>query len=74
MEALIKILTLCLFVLLAGCSNHSQSITPNIFLEVKEIQKPIIQSQEDITKSYIQLFEAYEINLHILKSLQKLQK
>lgn len=60
---------------LSGCYAPSTSSLPkDLFLQVKRIERPRIESLEDIQKSYIKLFEAYELNLNLLETIEKVQE
>lgn len=60
--------------LFIGCYQTEQNLPPSIFEQVKQVQRPEIKSVEDIQKSYIYLFEAYESNLNLLKLLENASK
>lgn len=57
-----------------GCAKIETTIPPSIFLQVREVQKPTIENLGDIQNSYIELFDAYQTNLNILKSIKNLNK
>lgn len=69
-----KILALLTPLLFVGCYTPRNTLPKDIFLQVKEVQKPTIQNLDDIQASYIKLFEAYELNLNLLKTLENSQK
>lgn len=60
--------------LLSGCYAPRQTLPKDIFLQVKEVEKPIITNLDDIQNSYIRLFEAYQLNLNLLKTLNKMSE
>lgn len=66
--------TLIFCSMLAGCYQAKNIIPKDIFLQVKEVEKPQINSLDDIQKSYINLFEAYQLNLNLLKTLKRAQE
>lgn len=55
---------------LTGCYKPANTLPPSIFEQVKRVERPDIKTLEDIQKSYIYLFEAYETNLNLLKLLE----
>lgn len=59
---------------LNGCAKIEPTIPPSIFLQVREVEKPTINNLGDIQRSYIELFNAYQNNLLIIKSLEDMQK
>lgn len=69
-----KFVLVLLAFLLIGCYQTEQNLPPSIFEQVKQVQRPEIKSVEDIQKSYIYLFEAYEANLNLLKLLENASK
>lgn len=79
MRKCLKILSLVLItlifgVILIGCYQAQKTLPPDIFLQVKEVDKPTINSLDDIQKSYIKLFEAYQLNLNLLKTIKNAQE
>ena len=71
-----KILSLLLpfaFVL-SGCYAPRSALPKDLFLQIKEVDKPTINSLDDIQKSYIKLFEAYQLNLNLLKTIKNAQE
>lgn len=59
---------------LVGCYTPRPALPKDIFLQVKEVEKPQINSLDDIQKSYIKLFEAYQLNLNLLKTIKNTQE
>lgn len=72
--ALFGLITLIFCVIFVGCYQAQKTLPPDIFLQVKEVEKPQINSLDDIQKSYINLFEAYQLNLNLLKTIENSQK
>lgn len=68
------ILRLLPLAFLIGCSRPEPALPPSIFEQVKRVERPEIRSLEDIQKSYIFLFEAYESNLNLLKLIENSKK
>lgn len=48
-------------------------IPPEVFNQVKIAEKPQITTLDDLQDAYIDLFEIYKNNLHILKLIQNLE-
>lgn len=71
--ALFGLITLIFCSMLIGCYQAQKTLPPDIFLQVKEVDKPTINSLDDIQNSYIKLFEAYQLNLNLLKTIEKTQ-
>lgn len=69
-----KFLAIIITLFLAGCYAPKNELPKDIFLQVQEVQKPVINSLDDIQNSYIQLFRAYELNLNLLKTIENTQK
>lgn len=69
-----KILALLVPLFFAGCYAPRTTLPKDIFSQVREVEKPQINSLDDIQMSYIKLFEAYQLNLNLLKTLQKIDK
>lgn len=69
-----KILALLIPLFFVGCFAPRQTLPKDIFLQVKEVEKPIITNLDDIQNSYIRLFEAYQLNLNLLKTLNKMSE
>lgn len=69
-----KILLVLIALLFAGCYRVESNLPPSIFEQVKQVERPEIRSVEDIQKSYIFLFEAYESNLNLLRLLENSKK
>lgn len=69
-----KILIVLIALLFAGCYRVESNLPPSIFEQVKQVERPEIRSVEDIQKSYIFLFEAYESNLNLLRLLENSKK
>lgn len=72
--ALFGLITLIFCSMLIGCYQAQKTLPPDIFLQVKEVKKPQINSLDDIQKSYINLFEAYQLNLNLLKTIKNAQE
>lgn len=72
--ALFGLITLIFCSMLIGCYQAQKTLPPDIFLQVKEVEKPQINSLDDIQNSYIKLFEAYQLNLNLLKTIENSQK
>lgn len=68
------LITLFFCSMLAGCYAPRTTLPKDIFSQVREVEKPQINSLDDIQMSYIKLFEAYQLNLNLLKTLQKIDK
>lgn len=68
------LITLFFTSMLSGCYAPKQTLPKDIFLQVKEVEKPIITNLDDIQNSYIRLFEAYQLNLNLLKTLNKMSE
>lgn len=69
-----KILSLLIPLFFAGCYAPRAALPKDIFLQIKEVDKPTINSLDDIQKSYIKLFEAYQLNLNLLKTIKNAQE
>lgn len=69
-----KILSLLIPLFFAGCYAPRTALPKDIFLQIKEVDKPTINSLDDIQKSYIKLFEAYQLNLNLLKTIKNAQQ
>ena len=69
-----KILALLIPLCFIGCYTPRNTLPKDIFSQVKEVEKPIIRNLDDVQNSYIKLFEAYELNLNLLKTLENSQK
>lgn len=69
-----KIFLVVIAFLLAGCYKAENTLPPSIFEQVKLVERPEIKTLEDIQKSYIFLFEAYETNLNLLRLLENSKK
>lgn len=68
----VLLLFLASMLMLGGCYHNTTSPLPkDLFLQVKRLEKPTIENLEDIQKSYIKLFEAYELNLNLLETIEK---
>lgn len=69
-----RISILLFSLMISGCySSKNLSLPKDLFLQVKRLDKPTIENIEDIQKSYIKLFEAYELNLNLLETIEKVQ-
>lgn len=69
-----RLLVLLIPLLFVGCYAPRQTLPKDLFLQVQKVEKPTIQTLDDIQASYIKLFEAYELNLNLLKTLENSQK
>lgn len=69
-----KILVLLIPLFFLGCYTPRNTLPKDLFLQVQRVDKPTIQTLGDIQASYIKLFEAYELNLNLLKALENSQK
>lgn len=69
-----RIILLSIAFLFSGCYKIEAELPPSIFNEVKQVERPEVKTLEDIQKSYIFLFDAYQHNLNLIKVLQKSQK
>lgn len=72
--AVFGLITLFFCSMLVGCYTPRTEIPKDIFLQVQYITKPQINSLDDIQKSYIKLFEAYQLNLNLIKTIENTQK
>lgn len=72
--ALFVLTTLIFGVIFVGCYTPRNTLPKDLFLQVQEVDKPQINSLDDIQKSYIKLFEAYQLNLNLLKTIENTQK
>lgn len=61
-------------IVFTGCYKSEPVLAESIFKQVKEVERPEIKSLEDIQKSYIFLFEAYESNLNLLRLIENSSK
>jgi hypothetical protein len=77
-----SIIIFSLALLMAGCTNK-QIITqtqieyvkiPNQLLEVEQIQKPIIKTENDIINAYLDLFKNYLILIDKINAIKDLNK
>lgn len=68
------LITLFFCLILSGCYTPRNTLPKDLFLQVQRVDKPTIQTLDDIQASYIKLFEAYELNLNLLKTLENSQK
>lgn len=80
MKFILSLISLAL--ILAGCSNK-QIITqtqieyvkiPNQLLEIKQIKRPIIKSENDIINAYLDLFKEYLLlidKINVIKELNQ---
>lgn len=68
-----RVLGLILPLVFVGCYAPHNTIPKSLFLQIKEVEKPKIESLDDIQKSYIELFESYQLNLNLLKTIQNIQ-
>lgn len=66
-----RVLTLLIAVVFAGCYKVESTLPPSIFDNVKQVERPEVKTLEDIQKSYILLFDAYQHNLNLIKLLDK---
>lgn len=69
-----KILLTLIPLFFIGCYRAENTLPPSIFEQVKQVERPEIRSVEDIQKSYIFLFEAYESNLNLLRLIENSKK
>lgn len=69
-----RVLTLLVAVVFAGCYKVESALPPSIFDNVKQVERPEVKTLEDIQKSYIFLFDAYQHNLNLIKLLETSQK
>ena len=69
-----KVLALLLPFAFIGCYTPRNTLPKDLFLQVQEVEKPTINSLDDIQKSYIKLFEAYQLNLNLLKTIKNAQE
>ena len=76
------ILILISFALLAGCTNK-QIITqtqieyvkiPNQLLEVEQIKRPTIKTENDIINAYLDLFKEYLLLIDKINAIKELNK
>lgn len=69
-----KILVWLLPFAFMGCYSPHNALPKDLFLQIKEVEKPSINTLDDIQKSYIKLFEAYQLNLNLLNTIKKTQE
>ena len=71
-----------LAILMAGCTNK-QIITqtkieyikiPNQLLEVEQIKRPIIKTENDIINAYLDLFKEYLLLIDKINAIKELNK
>lgn len=76
------IIIFSLALILAGCTNK-QIITqtqveyvkiPSQLLEVEQIQKPIIKTENDIINAYLDLFKNYLLLIDKINAIKELNK
>lgn len=66
-----RILTLLIAVVFTGCYKVESTLPSSIFDNVKQVERPEVKTLEDIQKSYILLFDAYQHNLNLIKLLDR---
>ena len=80
MKFILSLISLAL--LMAGCSNK-QIITqtkieyvkiPNQLLEVEQIKKPTIKTENDIINAYLDLFKNYLLLIDKINAIKELNK
>lgn len=80
MKFILSLISLAL--ILAGCSNK-QIITqtqieyikiPNQLLEIKQIKRPIIKTENDIINAYLDLFKEYLLLIDKINAIKELNK
>lgn len=76
------IISISLALILAGCSNK-QIITqtqveyikiPHQLLEVEQIQRPTIKTENDIINAYLDLFKNYLLLIDKINAIKRLNK
>lgn len=74
-KTLLASLMLSIPLFFSGCYAHQNTIPKGLFNDVSVFQKPLdAQSEDDILKSYIELYTAYKNNLLLIETIEKLQK
>lgn len=74
-KTLLASLMLSIPLFFSGCYVHQNTIPKGLFNDVSVFQKPLdAQSEDDILKSYIELYTAYKNNLLLIETIEKLQK
>lgn len=73
LKNLTPLIVICSF-LISGCYSKKPFVSKQLFNDICFFQKPKeAKTSDDILKNYIELFNAYENNLLLLQTIEKMQ-